>query len=560
MKGAEDALFAESELRKLLHREEGQFLEFKSLWDRSFDAPRAVDRRKARDFVAEYVAAFANADGGTLLLGVEDDGTPTGHGYPQKAVDDLFAVPQRRLRPALRCRTQRTTLGGQEILIFEVSPAHEAIMVEGGGFPYRAGDRVIFEPQKIINERKEAYSRVGYEQRVRPEATLDDVDLVLAAEFLNSTVLRGRDTEQVLARYGLIHYRAGSPAVTNACLLLFGKTPLARWHPRAGIRFFRVAGKERLHGVVRNVSQLRRIESPLVSAIREAHGFAKEQIRRSEKLHDLFFKEMPEYPEFAWQEAIINAFAHRDYEDQSREIEVRFFDDKMEVASPGVPIPPVTVELLRQRKPVHASRNPLIVRVLADARLMREEGEGIPRIFDEMEASFLHSPGLDVEAGEFTLTLRNEPVFVGPSEEWKNMVQAMRISQSQQRVLLACPEGFTNEDYRRFNQVDRDQAYREIQEMVTQGLIMPAQAPGRGAVYHVSPDLRETRAFLQSRLPSLREVLLAKGHVTNTDYREMYQATRIRATRELSRLVQEGYLTLQGKGRGARYAAGQELK
>ena len=99
--------FSEAELRALLEREEGQFLEFKSLWDLSSGARRTLDRRKARDIIADVVAAFANADGGTLILGVEDDGTPTGHGYPPEAVADLLAVSERRLRPPVRCATQR---------------------------------------------------------------------------------------------------------------------------------------------------------------------------------------------------------------------------------------------------------------------------------------------------------------------------------------------------------------------------------------------------------------------------------------------------------------------
>src|SRR3990170_785417 len=98
-------LFNEAELRELLLRDEGQFIEFKSLWDQSVEPPRPLDRREARDVVVEYVAAFANADGGTLVLGVDDDGTPSGHAYPDEAVQDLLAVPGKRLRPPVRCKT-----------------------------------------------------------------------------------------------------------------------------------------------------------------------------------------------------------------------------------------------------------------------------------------------------------------------------------------------------------------------------------------------------------------------------------------------------------------------
>ncbi|MBI5709553.1 MAG: putative DNA binding domain-containing protein [Candidatus Eisenbacteria bacterium] len=582
MATADHTLFSEPELRALLEREEGQFLEFKSLWELSGDSRRVLDRRQVRDIVAEHVAAFANADGGTLLLGVEDDGTPSGHRYPAEAVADLLAVPERRLRPAVRCRTQRMNLDGSEILIVQVPIAPEAVMVEANGFPYRVGDHVVREPQEVINARKVAYRRVGFEQRIRTEATIEDLDLDLAVRFLSGTVFRGRGAEELLARFGLILPQAGTPAVTNAALLLFGKSPVLRWHPRAGIRFFRVAGRERRHGAERNVTQLARIDPPIASALPEAYRQGRDYVRRSEKLHDLFFREMPEYPEFAWQEAIVNAFAHRDYEDQAREIEVWFFEDRMEVKSPGDLVPPVTLDLLRSRTPVHSSRNPLVVRVLVEAGLMREEGEGILRMFEEMEASYLNAPEFAMEAATLTVTLLNEPIFAGVSAEWQAMVRRLPLSLAQRRVLLAHPDGFTNEDYRRLNGVDRDEAYRQIQGMLTFGIVLPPEAPGRGAAYRVVREVVEQRAeayarnanaknaiqtthtggsppWVAERLPGLRAYLVDHRFLKNADYRELFDLERDAALRELRRLVQEGYLHMEGERRAARYLPGPRI-
>jgi ATP-dependent DNA helicase RecG len=552
-------LFTEAELRALLQREEGQVLDFKSLWDKSVSPAQVIERRVIRDWIAEYVAAFANADGGTLVLGVDDDGTPSGHGYPGEAIAEFLAVPERRLRPAVRCQTQRAVLDGRELLVFQVGIAAEAVMVDGNGFPYRVGDQVIREPQEVINERKAAYRRVGWERRLRPDANLADLDLDLARDFLKRTVFGDRPVEETLERYNLIMPAPmGGAALTNASLLLFARDPV-QWHPRPGIRFFRVAGKERLHGTRRNVTQLSRVERPLTAAIAEAQRLAREQIRRSEKLHDLFFREMPEYPDFAWQEAIVNAFAHRDYEEQGREIEVWFYDDRMEVKSPGELVPPVTVEKLRERKPLHASRNPLLVRLLVEAGLMREEGEGIPRMFEEMEESFLHVPAIVLDSGELTVTLKNEPVFEGPSAEWQHIVQGLNLSTAQKRVLLARPLGFTNEDYRAVNGVDRDQAYREIQEMVAAGAVAPSGAHGRGAVYHVAPDLHGQRVFLEGRLPALRRYFEQRPMLKNADYRLLFDATREMARRELGQLVELGFLVRKGERRGAHYLPAQAL-
>jgi len=555
-----DAHFLEAEIETLLARDEGQFLEFKSLLDRT-DAPwKALDRRKVRDFIAECVAAFANADGGTLILGADDDGTPSGHAYPDEVLEDFIAVAERRLRPSVACRVQRITIAGHELLVFDVPISVEAVMVDGNGFPYRAGDRVLREPQEVINARKTAYRRVGFEQRIQPQATLQDIDLALASRFLSATPFRERPVEEILQRYGLALPKAGSLALTNACLLLFGTTPISRWHARAGIRLFKADGTDRQHGARRNVTQIARVDLPLAAAIPEAHRIAREHIRRSEKLHDLFFREMPEYPTFAWQEAIVNAVAHRDYEDQSREIEIWFYDDRMEVKSPGELIPPVTLEAIRARRPVHASRNPLLVRVLADVGIMREEGEGIPRMFDEMESSYLALPDFEMDAREFTVILRNEPIFSGTSHEWRDVVRALPLSLSQRRVLLAHPEGFTNADYQGLGGVDRDQAYREIQEMVTQGVILPAESHGRGAMYRLAPHLHETQAFLRARLPQLRELLSAGRSLQNADYRVSFGLTRVAALRELTALTERGYLKREGERRGVKYMAGPALR
>jgi predicted HTH transcriptional regulator len=181
-------------------------------------------------------------------------------------------------------------------------------------------------------------------------------------------------------------------------------------------------------------------------------------------------------------------------------------------------------------------------------------------MFEEMEASFLYPPELAIEAGVFTVRLRNEPIFVGPSAEWQAIIGRLGLSVPQKRALLAHPEGFTNEDYRRLNRVDRDEAYRQIQDMIALGVLLPAEGPGRGATYHVAPDFRSMRAFLEGRLPQLRQVLARQPFLKNADYRRLFGVTRLNAVRELARLVDEGYLRLEGRGRGARYIAGEKLK
>ena len=548
-------LLTPTELQTILSRGEGQFVEFKSAWNRRATPPKPLRRRALRDRIADAVAAFANADGGLLLIGVDDDGTATGHGYADNDVDALFAVPRRRLTPAVDCRTERLTLDCHEILAFEVPIAPEAVMIAGDGFPYRVGSRIVREPQEVINQRKRAYRRVGYEQRFRPEATLDDLDLTLAGSFLKDTPVGGRPVLEALEYYSLIERDARDWRVTNAALLLFAQRPALRWHPRAGLRVFRVAGTEIEYGRRRNVTQIGRADPPLASAIHEITELARHQVGRSEKLAGLHFEDVTEYPDFAWQESLVNAVAHRDYEVQSRETEIWFFEDRLEVSSPGELVPPVTLDALREGRRVHATRNPRLVRVLADAEIMRDEGEGIVRVFREMADSFLREPEMTSESGLFTITLLNEPDWEVHGPGWQHLVNWFGVTDDQKRMLLLRPFGFTQADYARLNTMAPEQAAMQIRDLVARELVVGLPtAEASAPIFVVPSEKEEAGLFLNDRMLKLREHFRKQPWIKNADYRELFNVDRRKATKELRQLAEVfGLLKMEGTRRGAHY-------
>ena len=101
------------------------------------------------------------------------------------------------------------------------------------------------------------------------------------------------------------------------------------------------------------------------------------------------FKVVPEYPEFAWQEGIVNAITHREYAIYGDYIRVKMFDDRLEIQSPGCLPNIVTVSNIKETR---YSRNPRIARVLTEFGWVRELNEGVPRIFADMNAFRLAAP------------------------------------------------------------------------------------------------------------------------------------------------------------------------
>ena len=98
---------------------------------------------------------------------------------------------------------------------------------------------------------------------------------------------------------------------------------------------------------------------------------------------------LPEYPQAVLREAIVNALAHRDYNLKGSTVDISVWDDRVEVHSPG-PLPGhITLENMRTE---HYSRNPRIMRVLKTVGLVEEYGEGVERMYREMESRLLEPP------------------------------------------------------------------------------------------------------------------------------------------------------------------------
>lgn len=546
---------SEAKLRELIAADEGQYHDRKSLFAGPPGQKQPRDRRAVRDQIAEQVAGFANADGGVVIFGVEDDRTITGHAYSAEAVDVMLAVPQARLVPP-QPNGYRVTLGGFELLIFEVESAPRAVMVHGDGYPYRISDTTSqFSEQRINTIKDQGLVESAEARRSSVDvAALDAALLVRAKDASGATETPPHD---YLVRRRLADRNGAGIVLREAAVFLFAHLPETIAHPNASVRVFRVAGGARLTGAQHNVQEFPRIEGNLPSVLTQARTLLETLIQRSAQLHDLFFHEMPEYPTFAWQEALVNAVAHRDYGIQGQAVEVWLYQDRLEVLSPGGLPPEVSLDELRAGNPAHASRNPRIARVLADLGVMRDQGEGIPRMFEEMESSFLPLPELDVTAGRFRVLLRKDPIFRTDDPAWPQAVRALPLSVSQKRSMVGLVDReFTNAEYCALNAVDRDTAYRDLQDLVERGFA-EAIGTGAGTRYRVLREAVPTPAPATATTPIERLVarMSEAGFLTNTDYRDAFGVDRNTAKAALANLVTDGYLIREGERRGSRYRA-----
>ncbi len=469
------------ELGVLLQHERGQFLEFVSAFEQNKKGALPKQPEELAREVARLLGGMANADGGTLLVGAEKDKSITGIPHTPEEFQSLLQAPQTLLSPTLDPSYEKIQLGNLLLIKFEVGPAMEVHRVMGGRTFYRVATENPSIPAEQIQSLRESKRTFHYERQTVLGATWEALDLEAIKTF-GEKIGDPRDPKDLLAHtYHLVDGSSDPPSLRMAALLLFAKDP-SQWHPRCGIDFVKYDGTEREQGSSLNVIKRIRFEAPLWRLIDEAVGRIKEHIRERMVLHDLFFRERLEYPTFAWQEALVNAVAHRDYTLTGASIEVWMFDDRIEVRSPGLLPSPVTLEQLRLQKRVHFSRNPLLVRVLGDLGYLQEMGEGVPRIFQEMEHYGLRPPELSAEGFFFTVTLRNTPVYDEATLKWLNQFSRFQISQRQRRLLVYAyshAKALSTSDYQRIGEVDRDTAYREIRTLVKLGILLPLKPKSR---------------------------------------------------------------------------------
>lgn len=534
---------------------EGQFFERKSAIDRSGGT---IKPRKATDIarsVVETLCAMANADGGELVVGIEDDGTITGVTQPLDRLQLILKAPGDRnyVQPPLRFQVREIpNADGRLLLHFTTDWSPEVHRLADGRYVRRVNDANMPFPAEQIVALNATKAQGLYERSFPAGATLDDLDMDLVASLMPGMGVEGRP-EEFLRRYRLLESRNGHSVPCFAALLLFGKDPL-QWHPRCGIDFVRWEGTERKYGADLNVTKRVRVEHPMAILIRKAYETIQPFIRERQQLHDLFFSERLEYPTFVWQEAIVNAVAHRDYSIRGASIEVWMFDDHIEIRSPGLPPEPATVEALNRRQPLHVSRNPLIVRALADLGYMRELGEGIPRMFAEMEREGFYPPRIeDIGGALFQVSLRNEPIYDPSTLEWLQEFNGLNLSGDQKRLLAyahAQEDRFTSRDYQKLAGLDLYGASNSIKELIRRGIVRPISRGSR--IYEVLEPLK-AGSDVPEDLAKLLPTLQKKHEISNEDIRENLGITRLAAARLASELCQAGWLERIGGGRGTRY-------
>ena len=355
-----------------------------------------LDRKSARkrpNDLLKYIVGFANAAGGYLVIGIEDNGDITGfkvkNAYSKEEFKNV-ALTGLTKTPVLvdSFELPVTNINNEDdiVLILSINPSYDRVIESFDNNVYlRFGDKTQILNNEQINQLKYDKGERYFEDEISADSTIDDIDLDLLQQYKEIMATPNLSTLDILNARNFI--RNGN--LTNACILLFGKNP-TKFLPQARLKFIRYDSSTAKVGTEINIIKERTFDGPIPKIISKAKEFINTQFREFQYLDaNGIFKKMPEYPEFAWFEGIVNALTHRNYSIRGEYIKVIMYDDRLEIHSPGILPNIVTIEnILTQRY----SRNPRIARVLSEFGWVKEMNEGVKRIYSEMEKFFLKSP------------------------------------------------------------------------------------------------------------------------------------------------------------------------
>jgi ATP-dependent DNA helicase RecG len=394
------------------------------------------------DQLAEVLVAFANSDGGIVLMGVYKNGD-VDPSLTRDDVEDTLRLALGQCRPGVRTEWQHSETRSGQVVGIHVPRSNELHSLEDGRVLVRTGPENQPLGGDQIRHLAATKSSGDYETEAVTGATFDDLDPEIIGEYREKRAERQRrpvtiDDTSLLIRAGALT-EEGEPTVTG--LLLFGYEPQA-FLPHSGLIVVRFAGTElRGPGGLPGYSRREEIIGPLSQLIEATWQVVWEEMRVAAVVKGLVREEKGEYPSFAVREALVNAVCHRDYRLSGRRIEIRMFDDRMEVISPGGLPGYITVDNIVEE---HFSRNPRLVNGLFQWGFIEELGLGVDRMIEDMVNAGHPPPEFRDTPYSFTVTLKNTRV--------RRAVQAWEsnMNERQLRALSYLQENgrITNREYR----------------------------------------------------------------------------------------------------------------
>lgn len=525
-----------------------------------------------RDLV-EAVVCLANGTGGLLLLGVEDDGRPTGarprHESGRTDPLRMQAMIANNTQPATSVTVHLIEIDGKEIVVVEVPDSLRVVGTARGTYVRRAigSDG---RPTCIPLHAHEMLARdidrgtVDYAAIPAGGARWEDLDpiefdrarrLVNEAGARGDRILGGLSDREILHALGLVR---DDRIVSIGALLLFGHASAIRRFVPTHEAAFQV-----LRGLQVEVNEF--FVEPLFRLAETIFSRFEARNREQELQWGLLRVPLPDYSQTAFREALANALTHRDYTRRGA-VHVQWEDDQLEVSSPGGLPTGVTVDNLLVTPP--RPRSPLLADAFKRTGLVERTGRGVNRMFAEQlrvgrrapdfgrttdQHVVVVLPGGPADSSLTRWVLEQEreadrPLPLPDLQVLAELLRERRASTAELSVVLQRTDSETR---------------HHLARMVEQGWV-EARGERKGRSWHLSAAvyraLETPSGYVRVRgfEPLQQEQMIlsfvgAHGRISRAQAAELCSIAPAQASRLLGRLTDDGKLVRRGERRGSHY-------
>ena len=518
-----------------------------------------LDFKESASHLKEIIPAMAMTLGGVVICGVADDRTLVGCPLTQKTLDRVMRAAH---DAGVDVQPHEVVVDAYQLTIVAVPEIRDRIVTTTDGRLLR---RIGSDNQPL---RGDALGRFVHQRAERsgeddpvPNLKRHDIDLELINRALSNDgrpSVRRRDVRTInraLVDLGVAEVIDPSldPQPLRAAVLLFATDP-TRYAKAATVQIVRREGVGPGPGPVSARDELR---GPIPTLLDRVLGFVDEHTTRHEAVVGTHRETFAEYPPAALREAVLNALAHRDYGLAGATVDVSIWDDRIEIQSPGALPGHITTDNMRNE---HFSRNRRVMRVLKLLNLVEEYGEGVDRMFSEMEARLMEPPHFAATPSSVTVTLYNRSVLSIEDQAWLALLGHLDLTVQERRSLVVArhEEAVTPRRMRAiFGQSFDVDAL--IAGAVAKGLLVRV-GRGGGARYVLSEEvvMRAGGAGVEARSRK-RQMLLdeirRRGSLSTAEAAEYLRTDRALVRQMLDDLVRSRQVLAEGRTRARRYHA-----
>jgi ATP-dependent DNA helicase RecG len=335
------------------------------------------------DSVAREIVSFANTLGGTLLIGIEDNGTVSGIDR-----DDyetwLANISRNNIMPALQIGISRTVIDDKTVYVVEVPKGKDKpYQTLDGKYWLRVGSTNRTATKEELSRLFQQAGLIHFDTAPVADTGREGIDNQLVHTYYHTYYkidflqLEASEQQNLLLNADIITEREGKQPATIGGLLMFGKQPQRRL-PHSSIMFAVFNGTD--------------LSADLVNK-KEILGTLPELIDKTVSLLQLFLptaslikgtqrEEKELIPLKVLRESMVNAVVHRDYSLSMQKIQVHVFSDRIEITSPGKLTN--TLTLMKIRYGNSSPRNIFLIKYLDNMRYFDGLGRGIPMMLHLM--------------------------------------------------------------------------------------------------------------------------------------------------------------------------------